>query len=284
MFMTIAENLGADKFYSYLDKFKISEKTGVDLPGEASGILHKLENVGPLELATMSFGQSFQITPLRLITMVSESINGGYEISPHFAKELVDDDGNIIESYDSVPTSKIITSETSETMRSILEEVVYSGTGNKTYISGYSVGGKTATSEKLPRGNRKYIASFVAFAPAENPEVVALVLIDEPKGAYYGGQIAGPVMKDLLENTLPYLKVPREFNEEEQKLVESKKVEVPSIIGLSVSEAKGVLGAKGLGITVENDEYDSKSIIVEQFPAEGEVINYNGKILVKINK
>ncbi len=281
--MTIAENLGAEKFYSYLDKFKISEKTGVDLPGEASGILHKLENVGPLELATMSFGQSFQITPLRLVTMVSESINGGYEITPHFAKELVDDEGNIIESYDSTPTKKVITSETSETMRSILEEVVYTGTGNKTYIAGYSVGGKTATSEKLPRGNRKYIASFVAFAPAEKPEVVALVLIDEPRGAYYGGQIAGPVMKDLLENTLPYLKVPREFNEEEQKLVESKKVEVPFIVGMTVSEAKSTLGAIGLGVTVENKEYDSKDIIIEQFPAEGEVINYNGKVIVTIN-
>lgn len=283
MFMTIAENLGADKFYQYLDKFKISEKTGVDLPGEASGILHKLENVGPLELATMSFGQSFQITPLRLVTMVSETVNGGYEITPHFAKELVDDEGNIIESYDYTTTTKVISEETSETMRSILEEVVYSGTGNKTYIAGYSVGGKTATSEKLPRGNRKYIASFVAFAPAENPEVVALVLIDEPKGAYYGGQIAGPVMKDLLENTLPYLKVPREFNDEEKSLDVSKKVEVPSVIGLTVSEAKSTLSSIGLGLTVENEKYDAKSIIVEQFPTEGEVVNFNGKVLVTTN-
>ncbi len=283
VFMIVAENLGAERFYQYLAKFKIAEKTGVDLPSEASGILHKEENVGPLELATMSFGQSFQITPLRLVTMVSEAVNGGYEITPHFAKELVDDEGNIVETYEYSEAKQIISEETSETMRTILEQVVYSGTGNKTYISGYSVGGKTATSEKLPRGNRKYIASFVTFAPAENPEVVALVLIDEPQGAYYGGQIAGPVMKDLLENTLPYMKVPREFNEEEQKLDESKKVEVPFIVGLTIKEAKAILSANGLSLTVENEEYNSDSIIVEQFPTEGEVVNYKGKILVTTN-
>ncbi len=281
--MIIAEQLGADRFYQYLDKFSIAEKTGVDLPGEAVGILHKEENVGPLELATMSFGQSFQITPLRLLTIISESINGGYKITPHFAKELVDDDGNIVETFDYTPTERVISEETSLLMRGILEEVVYSGTGNKTYISGYSVGGKTATSEKLPRGNRKYIASFAAFAPADDPQIAVLVLIDEPKGAYYGGQIAGPIMKDIMENTLPYLKVPREFNEEEQLLDESKKIVTPYVVGLTVKEAKNQLSNEGLKLEVENKDFKDTSLILEQFPNEGEVINYGGKVLVKTN-
>ncbi len=284
VFMIIAEQLGAERFYQYLDKFRIAEKTGVDLPGEASGILHKEENVGPLELATMSFGQSFQITPLRLITMVSESVNDGHAITPHFAKEFVDDEGNIVSTYDVGTSERVISEETSLQMREILEEVVYSGTGNKTYIPGYKVGGKTATSEKLPRGNRKYIASFVAFAPAENPEVIALVLIDEPQGAYYGGQIAGPVMKDLMENALPYLKVPQVFNDEEKLLDETKKVEVPYLVGLTIAEAKQQLNLIGLELEVESGEYSKDGIVIEQFPRESEIINYGEKIIVKSSK
>lgn len=283
IFMMVAEQLGAEKFYQYLDKFGITEITGVDLQGEAGGIIHKEENVGPLELATMSFGQSFQITPLKLITTVAEAINGGMAITPHFAKELVNDEGEIIETFDFSSDERIISEETSEQIRTILEQVVYSGTGNKTYISGYSVGGKTATSEKLPRGNRKYIASFVAFAPADNPEVVALVLIDEPKGAYYGGQIAGPVMKDLLENILPYLEVPREFNEEEQLLDEAKVIQVPYLIGQTVKEAKSLLKELGLGITISNEDYSSDSIILEQFPTEDENINFGQDVIVTTN-
>lgn len=188
VFMEVGEKLGADKFYEYMQIFGFNEKTGVDLPGEAVGIMHKKENVGPVELATMSFGQSFQITPLQLLRAISSVINGGELITPHFGTKIVDENGNIIEELNYKKGRKTISKETSEQMKWILEIVVSEGTGNKTYIPGFRIGGKTATSEKLPRRSGKYIASFCAFSPAENPQVIALVLVDEPQGVYYGGQ------------------------------------------------------------------------------------------------
>lgn len=188
VFMEVGEKLGADKFYEYMQIFGFNEKTGVDLPGEAVGIMHKKENVGPVELATMSFGQSFQITPLQLLRAISSVINGGELITPHFGTKIVDENGNIIEELNYKKGRKTISKETSEQMKWILESVVSEGTGNKTYIPGFRIGGKTATSEKLPRRSGKYIASFCAFSPAENPQVIALVLVDEPQGVYYGGQ------------------------------------------------------------------------------------------------
>lgn len=214
VFMEIGEKLGAETFYDYMDKFGFNNKTGVDLPGEAVGIMHKLDNVGPVELATMSFGQSFQITPLQLLRSVSSVVNGGNLITPHFGLYLQDEDGEMVEKFEYETVENIVSEQTSEQMKMILESVVSEGTGNKTYIEGFSIGGKTATSEKLPRKNGNYIASFVAFAPAENPEVVALVLIDEPKGVYYGGQVAGPVMKEIMENTLPYIGIELQIDEE----------------------------------------------------------------------
>ncbi|MFR4987536.1 MAG: peptidoglycan D,D-transpeptidase FtsI family protein [Lachnospirales bacterium] len=188
VFMEVGEKLGADKFYEYMQIFGFNEKTGVDLPGEAVGIMHKKENVGPVELATMSFGQSFQITPLQLLRAISSVINGGELITPHFGTKIIDENGNVIEELNYKKGRKTISKETSEQMKWILESVVSEGTGNKTYIPGFRIGGKTATSEKLPRRSGKYIASFCAFSPAENPQVIALVLVDEPQGVYYGGQ------------------------------------------------------------------------------------------------
>lgn len=183
VFMAVAERLGAEKFYEYMIKFGFSEKTGIDLPGEAVGIMHKLENVGPVELATMSFGQSFQITPLQLLRAVSAIVNGGKLITPHVGSKIVDENGETIKEFTYSEGTQVISKETSETMKVILESVVSEGSGNKAYIPGYRIGGKTATSEKLPRRSGKYIASFLAFAPAENPQVMAIVLIDEPQGA-----------------------------------------------------------------------------------------------------
>lgn len=188
VFMEIGERLGSKKFYEYMKIFGFNEKTGVDLPGEAVGIMHKEEKVGPVELATMSFGQSFQITPLQLLRAISSVINGGELITPHFGLEIIDKDGNIIEDFKYENGRRTVSKETSEQMKWILESVVSEGTGNKTYIPGFRIGGKTATSEKLPRRSGKYIASFCAFAPAENPQVIGLVLVDEPQGVYYGGQ------------------------------------------------------------------------------------------------
>lgn len=207
VFMAVAERIGADTFYDYMIKFGFAEKTGIDLNGEAVGILHKKDDIGPVELATMSFGQTFQITPIQLLRAAAAVVNGGKLITPHFAIKTVDDNGFTVNTFEWPEGERIISEETSATMREILESVVAEGTGNKAQVEGYRIGGKTATSQKLPRGSGKYIASFMAFAPADDPQVMALVLIDEPEGVYYGGTVAGPVMRDLLTNILPYLNI-----------------------------------------------------------------------------
>lgn len=207
VFMAVAERIGADTFYDYMIKFGFAEKTGIDLNGEAVGILHKKEDIGPVELATMSFGQTFQITPIQLLRAAAAVVNGGKLITPHFAIKTVDDNGFTVNTFEWPEGERVISEETSATMREILESVVAEGTGNKAQVEGYRIGGKTATSQKLPRGSGKYIASFMSFAPADDPQVMALVLIDEPEGVYYGGTVAGPVMRDLLTNILPYLNI-----------------------------------------------------------------------------
>ncbi len=277
VFMTIAERLGAEKFYSYLLKFGFGEKTGVDLPGEAVSIMHKLEKVGPVELATMSFGQSFQITPLQLLRASSAVINGGRLITPHFGIRAIDQSGAIVEEFFAGEQGEtIISKDSSDRMRAILESVVYAGTGNKTYIPGYKVGGKTATSEKLPRRSGKYIASFLAFAPADDPQVIALVLIDEPQGTYYGGQVAGPVMKEILQNALPYLDVEPKYTEEELKRDDVARVNVPDFVDKTIAEAKKVLVSLGIRYEIVGDGESIKT----QFPLAGEVVNKTSKLLL----
>lgn len=204
VFIDIGLRLGADKFYEYFKKFGLMNKTGVDLPGEAGTITHKLENVGLVELATMSFGQSFQITPIQLATTVSTFVNGGIRITPHFGVKVVNAEGKV-EKIFSYEEKKVLTKDTSDTMQQLLESVVSEGTGNKAYIEGYEIGGKTATSQTLPRSANKYISSFIGFAPADNPQVVAMVVIHNPHGIYYGGTIAAPVIRTIFENILPYL-------------------------------------------------------------------------------
>ena len=278
VFMEIAEKLGAENFYKYLEKLGLKNKTGVDLPGEAVGIMHKLKNIGPVELATMGFGQSFQITPLQLMRAASCVVNGGKLITPHFGTKILDSEGNIIKKIKFPEQKNIISRETSETMKKILESVVAKGTGNKTYIPGYRIGGKTATSEKLPRRSGKYIASFLTFAPAENPIVMTLVLIDEPQGIYYGGQVAGPIMKEILENALPYLNVKRKYNSEELDLNETQEILVPSFLNMNVSDAKKELSKIKLNFEiVGNGEF-----IYQQFPMEGEKINLNSKVILYV--
>ena len=205
VFMEIGARVGARTMLEYYKKLGLYEKTGVDLPGEAGSIMHKLENIGAVELATMSFGQSIQITPLQLLRAVSAVVNGGTLVTPHFAIRTEDSvTGEITELAYETKTGRV-TEQTSETMRSLLEAVVSEGTGKNAQVEGYQVGGKTATSEKLPRGTGKYISSFLGFAPADHPEIMGLVLIDEPVGVYYGGTIAAPVMAEIFQNILPYL-------------------------------------------------------------------------------
>ncbi len=205
VFLEVGLRVGAEKYFENMENLGLMEKTGVDLPGEAGTIIHKLENVGLVELATMSFGQSFQITPMQLLRAVCAVINGGNLVTPHFAVGLADDEGNLTEEFSYPVEEGVISGETSETMKHILNMVVAEGGGKNGQVEGYNIGGKTATSEKLPRGNGKYISSYIGFAPAEDPEIIAICIIDEPVGIYYGGTIAAPVIASLYENILPYL-------------------------------------------------------------------------------
>ena len=204
VFIDIGLRIGAERFYDYFKQFGLLNKTNIDLPGEANTIMHKLENIGPVELATISFGQSFQITPIQLATTVSSLINGGTRITPHIGISATDVDGNREEfTYESSP--KILSEETSKTVRDLLEQVVSEGTGSKAKVEGYEIGGKTATSQTLPRSENKYISSFIGFAPADDPKVVVLVIINNPTGIYYGGTIAAPIAQEIFANILPYL-------------------------------------------------------------------------------
>lgn len=205
VFVTLGLRLGAQRYYDYFEKFGMKQKTGIDLPGEAATIMHKVENIGEVELATIAFGQSFQITPVRLMTTVSGIINGGKLVIPHFGVRVMNQDKDVIEEFEYPVTEGIVSSDTTEKMKYVLEQVVENGGGKNGRVEGYRVGGKTATSQTLPRGTGRYISSFLGFAPADDPQVMALCIIDTPQGQYYGGQIAAPVVRQLFENILPYL-------------------------------------------------------------------------------
>ncbi len=197
--------LGVDTYYGYFERFGLLTKTGVDLPGEAGTIMHNKDNMGLVELATVSFGQSFQITPIQLVTTVSSIINGGRRITPHFGVKVVDAQGDLVESFAYPATGNIVSEGTSATMREILEMVVKEGSGKNGKVEGYRVGGKTATSQTLPRGSGRYISSFIGFAPADDPQVIAVAIVNTPQGIYYGGQVAAPIIRQLFENILPYM-------------------------------------------------------------------------------
>lgn len=205
VFIELGERLGVDNYFKYLKQFGLLTKTNIDLPGEAATIMHQKENVGPVELATMSFGQSFQITPIQLLTTVSSIINGGTRVTPHFGVEVRDEAGNLVETLTYDTYEGVCSTETSETMQYLLEKVVSEGGGKNGQVEGFSIGGKTATSQTLPRSDHKYISSFLGFYPADDPKVLAIAIIRNPQGTYYGGIIAAPVVKEIFENILPYL-------------------------------------------------------------------------------
>ncbi len=217
VFIDVGARVGVERMYKNYDKLGLFEKTGIDLPGEANSIMHKKENVGAVELATMSFGQSFQITPMQLLRAASAVINGGKLVTPHFAMFSEEHDSHERTILDFKERSGVIKKDTSEKMKDMLESVVSEGGGMKGQVPGYKIGGKTATSEKLPRGNRKYISSFMGFAPANNPQILGIIMIDEPVGTYYGGTIAAPVMAEIYENILPYLGIEADYSEKKIK-------------------------------------------------------------------
>ena len=280
VFMIIGEKLGAELFHDYLMRFGFHEKTGIDLPGEAVGIMYSAEKMGPVELATMAFGQSLTITPLQLVRAAAVTINGGYQVTPHVGLRLLDDNGHVVQEFAPPLGEQILPTEVSDTMRFVLESVVSEGTGRRTYIPGFRVGGKTATSQKLPRGSGKYISSIMAFAPADAPRVVALVLIDEPQGAYYGGQVTGPVMQVLLENVLPYLGVTPVYNEAEQQEEGTLPTVVPDVRGESRQDALRMLREANLGYLFTGP--GEGNVILHQFPIPGELINQGEKVLLQV--
>jgi len=277
VFMEIGARLGPERTYYYYEKFGLFNKSGVDLPGEANSIMHKLEDIKPVELATMSFGQSFQITPLQLLRAVSAIVNGGTLVTPHFGVSIHSADGSVVRELDYPVIENAVSKETSETMKELLEAVVSDGTGKRAYLPGFRIGGKTATSEKLPRGNGKYISSFIGFAPADNPQVIAIVLIDEPVGIYYGGAIAAPVIGELFDNILPYLGIEERYTENELKEYKLGSTEVPDFIGKTREEAKKLIKIYELGEAYSIGEGD---IVIEQFPLPGEKVNKNSDIIL----
>ena len=210
VFIEVGLRIGVDRFCDYFQQFGLMDLTGVDIPGEAGTIMHKKENIGQVELATMSFGQSFQITPIQLATTVSALINGGRRVTPHFAVEVHNDRGKQVKNFHYDEKKKIVSGKTSETMRMLLESVVAEGSGKNAYVEGYRIGGKTATSQTLPRSANKYISSFIGFAPADDPQILGMCVIYDPQGVYYGGTIAAPVIGNIFENILPYLGIEKQ--------------------------------------------------------------------------
>ena len=210
VFIDIGLRLGAERFYDYFQQFGLLDLTGIDLPGEAGTIMHQVENIGLVELATISFGQSFQVTPVQMAVTVSSIINGGRRVTPHFGKAVLDREGNVLETLSYEERSGVVSEKTSKTMQTLLEGVVANGSGKNAYIEGYSIGGQTATSQTLPRSANKYISSFIGFAPAEDPQVLGMVVIHNPQGIYYGGTIAAPILRSIFDNVLPYLGIEKQ--------------------------------------------------------------------------
>lgn len=277
VFMEIGARVGVEGMYDIFERLGLFRKTGIDLPGEANSIMHKPENIGAVELATISFGQSFQITPLQLLTAVSTVINGGRQVTPHFAMYARNTEENTVKTYTYEGAADVISKETSETMKTLLESVVHEGTGKRAYLPGFRIGGKTATSEKLPRSSNKYISSFLGFAPAENPQVLALVLIDEPEGIYYGGTIAAPVIAEVFDSVLPYLGIEPVYSEDELKLETTGTFPVPNLVGMTGEEAEKLLKAYEFGDIYYNGE---GGVITEQFPEAGEKVNKKSSLIL----
>ncbi len=275
VFIEVGRRVGRERFLKYLKGFGFLDKTGIELPGETSGIFHQESNFKEIDLATSSFGQSFNVTPLQIITMVAAIANDGKMMKPHLVKQLVDDEKNIIEDYKPTFVRQIVSEETSDTMCEILESVVSKGGGKNAYLAGYRIAGKTGTSEKQPRGNGKYIASFVGFAPADDPQIVCLVILDQPPvgNTYYGGLIAAPVVKNILEESLSYLGVKPEYNAEETMYLD---ITVPSVTGKGKQDAKAEIENLGLKAVIKGDG----DIITEQVPSAYSKLSRNSKVVI----
>jgi len=271
--MQIAERIGNNDFFRFVEAFGFRDLTGIDLPGEANGVFFTAENFNEVQLATTSFGQGLQVTPLQVASFVSAICNGGTLYKPHLVKQMTDQEGNVIKTVEPEPIRQIMSSETAATMRNIMEQVVLDGAASNAYIKGYRVGAKTGTSEKLPRGNEKYIASCVGMAPVDNPQVVVLVILDEPVGVYYGGTIAAPVVRSILEDTLQYMGLEPQYTEEETA---EETVNVPNVVDMSVNEAANTLTAAGLNYQIMGDG----ETVLSQIPVGSVAMEVNSTIIL----
>ncbi|WP_242967833.1 PASTA domain-containing penicillin-binding protein [Tepidibacter mesophilus] len=287
VFVQVGQRLGLDKLYEYIQAFGVTEKTGIDLPGEGKGITYKKNDVGPVELATMSFGQGISMTPIQLITAVSSIANDGKLMKPRVVKEFIDSNGDVVERFEPEQVRNVVSEDTSKLLRSIMEAEVTHGGGKNAYISGYHVGGKTGTAQKVINGKYaqgKYISSFVGIAPADNPKVVVLVVVDEPNvQSYYGGSVAAPAVKDIIYNTLRYLNVKPIYTEKEKQDLIKEETIVPEVRNLTLQEAGKLLLNNKLNFTIEpNMNVDGNEKIIDMFPKPGAKIPVESNVILYV--
>ena len=281
----IATKMGKTVFYKYLNLYGITSKTGVDYPGETSSIMYNIDDVGPVELATMGYGQSISVTPIQLLTAVNAIGNGGNLLQPHYVKALTDSDGNVVKEYGTTVVRKVLSTKTASEIRDMMEYVVADGGGGTAKISGYRIGGKTGTANKVDVGTGKYgqyyYSSFLGMAPMDDPQVSILVVVDSPKGAFYGSLVAAPIAKSILADTLRYLGVEPEYTEEEQAAIDGNYTVVPDVVGQEFSEAVGMIRGKALKYSRPKDaQSDDSFIVVDQYPKAGTKVKRNSVVYV----
>ena len=276
----VASKMGKTTFYKYLDLYGITEKTGVDYPGEAGSIVQSLENVGPVELATIGYGQGISVTPIQLLTAVSAIGNDGVLMQPRYVKALTDSDGKVVKDYEPVTVRKVLSSKTASEMRSIMEYVVSEGGGGNAKITGYRIGGKTGTANKVEYGEN-YYSSFIGMAPMDDPKVSILVIVDSPKGSYYGSIVAAPIAKSILSDVLRYMNITPEYTEDEKAAMEGNYTVVPDVVGKEFSEAAGIIGGKDLKYSRPKSARDDDNFtVVDQYPKAGTKVKKNSVVYV----
>ena len=279
----VASKMGKTTLYKYLDLYGITEKTGVDYPGEAGSIVQSLENVGPVELATIGYGQGISVTPIQLLTAISAIGNDGLLMQPRYVKALTDSDGKVVKEYDPVVVRKVLSAKTASEMKEIMEYVVSEGGGGNAKITGYRIGGKTGTANKVENGKygENYYSSFIGMAPMDDPKVSILVIVDSPKGSYYGSIVAAPIAKSILSDVLRYMNITPEYTEEEKAAIEGNYTVVPDVVGKEFSEAAGIIGGKDLKYSRPKAAKDDDSFtVVDQYPKAGTKVKKNSVVYV----
>ena len=279
----VALKMGKKVFYRYLDAYGITDKTGVDYPGEASAIVQSLSNVGPVELATIGYGQGISLTPIQLLTAVNAIGNDGLLLQPHYVKALTDQDGKVVKSYQPTTVRKVISSKTAKEMRSIMQYGVEEGGGGNAKVAGYRVGGKTGTANKVENGKygKNYYSSFIGMVPMDDPQVSILVVVDSPKGSIYGSMVAAPIAKEILQDTVRYLNITPKYSKSEQKTINSNYTTVPNVVGKEFSEAAGIIGGRSLKYSrPKSTREDDNFTVVDQYPKAGTKVKKNSVVYV----